>query len=127
MPQATISDSTPIAIGRRAHSRVRLDLPADLVTLDGRQHCRLINLSVCGANLRIEPPPAKGTCGFLRFCGAEAFGTVVWTHSKHCGVDFDEPIPLETVTAMRDLAAAHPWDEAYLEQQAIKAWIQGGV
>lgn len=75
--------------------------------------------------LAIEPAPIVGNQGFLQFAGEEAFGKVVWTHTKHCGIDFDEPLALETVKAMRRLADTHPNLDAELEARALKAWIEG--
>lgn len=127
MAMSAASPKIASAVGRRRNARLWLGFPARLVLLGGQQRCRLLNLSVSGAMLGIEPVPPIGSVGFLRFASVEAFGTVVWAYTKHCGIDFDEPLPLETVTAMRHLAAAHPHLEAEIESRALRAWVEGQV
>lgn len=125
MARSLDTNLTATAIGRRANARVRLGIPARLVLLDGQVRCRLLNLSISGAMIGLEPAPQCGVAGFLRFGDLEVFGTVVWAYSKFCGFDFDEPLALDAVTAMRQLADAHPNLDAELQTRALKAWVDG--
>lgn len=112
-------------IGRRTHPRARLDLPAEFVTLDGRNRCRMVSLSVCGARLKTDLAIRKGTTGFLRFGRTETFGTVVWTTQREAGIEFDELLDRQVVTAMRHLSESTRSDQAFLDAKAVRDWVNG--
>ena len=70
---------TALPVGRRGNARVRLDLPAELLLLDGLRRGRLRNLSRTGASIELSPPPRTASQGFLRFAGMELFVHVMWS------------------------------------------------
>ena len=96
--------------GRRAHSRVRLLVPATVETLHGVQTGTIKSISRGGATLSLSPLPPSGT-GVLLSCGRiQTYGKVVWCRRRECGVRFAEPLSEEYVLWAREavdqLAAA---------------------
>jgi PilZ domain len=111
--------------GRRGHSRLRLRQPAELITLGGQVRCGLINLSQTGARIEIAPVPRPGASAFLRFCGQEVFGTVVWSSASACGMRFDEPLTAKVMLAARDFADANPELVRQQFESSIRDWVSG--
>lgn len=109
---------------RRAHSRLRLGMPARLETLDGRQKVRLINLSQGGAHLIASQPGdiRQAVLTWLRF---EAFGTVAWSEGDHIGLEFDEPLPMAVLIETRQRAPAVVREEAMMTKEAARDWVAG--
>ena len=72
-------------LNRRGAARIRQDKPATLILSDGSQKpCRVIDISVTGASVGIDPKPPVGesiTLGRMR-------GTVVRHHDEGVGVEF---------------------------------------
>ncbi len=90
-------------VGRRERSRVRLRLPARLITLDATQTATLADLSLTGARLIATGPVRVGEDAIVQWDHYEAFGRVVWTRDGQCGVCFDTMITPNMVIAARDL------------------------
>jgi len=111
--------------GRRADARLRLQLPAELVTLDGPTKCRLENLSSRGARITLGMPLRIGSCGFLRCAGIEMFGTVVWFDADHCGLRFDGALSRETLFTIRRMAETFAAEERKRNSAAIHDWVAG--
>ena len=111
--------------GRRSHSRVRLDFPAEFLLIEGHRRCRLKNISVTGCSLTLPEPPRPGAHGFVRFAGLELFAQVVWSNAGMCGVEFDDPLPLAQVVALRELASSIADKERRQQEQAIRDWVSG--
>ena len=101
-------------------------LPATVDALRGRQQISLLDISRTGACLEGEGLPEVGKDVILK-CGAvDAFGSVIWALSGRCGVEFDEPISVKELMALRQVAAATEqsgttWDEL----QATADWMNG--
>ena len=78
---------------RRAFSRLRLGISAQLETLDGRQKVRLMDLSQGGAHVIVSEPGdiRQAVLTWLHF---ETFGMVAWSDGPHIGLKFDKPLPL---------------------------------
>ena len=86
---------------RRGKARLRLGIPAVLLTTDGRGPISLLDLSESGA--RILLASEKGvSCGFLRWMHYEAFCTVVWQDGALAGLQFEYPIDRDWVIDTRD-------------------------
>lgn len=114
-----------LPVGRRAAARVRLDLPAELLVLDGLRRGRLKNLSRTGASIELSPPPRTASQGFLRFAGLELFVQVMWSGGGRSGLLFDKPISDDTLFAMRQLAEQIPLLERSQQEDAIRDWVNG--
>jgi len=91
--------------GRRAELRAPVRLAVAIETLDGKKRISLLEASLSGARLEGPGLPPVGKDVVL-LCGAiEAFGTIVWAAGERCGMQFDEPITIPELVALRRLAA----------------------
>lgn len=88
---------------RRSHSRLRLGIPARLLSLDGQQAVTLVDLSQSGAQLRLLVP-GRISGGLLGWLGFEAFGDTAWQIGDRLALSFDAPIELPWVVATRQRA-----------------------
>lgn len=122
---ARISTYQPLPSGQRYFSRARLNLPARLVTFNGTSDCTLIDLSRTGAKLRASESPRIGSMVMVEGLQIELFGTVRWANKGLFGFEFDAPLPLDRVVALRYYAD----DEAVRQKEAQLAyarnWVQG--
>ena len=111
--------------GKRYFSRARLNLPARVVTFNGTSDCTLIDLSRSGARVHAKDCPRVGAIVVIEGLPLELFGTVRWTVRGLFGFEFEAPLPLDRVVAMRYYAD----DEAERQQQAqityARNWVQG--
>ena len=126
MSLAALSPSkSPELPGKRYFSRARLNLPARLVTFSGTTNCTLIDLSRSGAKLGASECPRVGSMVVVEGLPIELFGTVRWSVTGLFGFEFEAPLPLDRVVAMRYYAD----DEAVRQKQAQLAyardWVQG--
>ena len=87
MNGALHSDHQP----RRAFSRLRLGIPARLLSLDGQQWVTLVDLSQSGARVVLDST-SRISGGLLRWLGFEAFGDPAWQVRNELALHFDEPI-----------------------------------
>ncbi len=111
--------------GRRRHSRLRLQLPARLITLDGKLHATLVDLSMTGAKLALDiAAPARGDA-FLEWGSFEVFCAIAWAEGRLCGVLFDEPLAAKVLIATRDLGDTTPPVDA--NRAAARAWAAGVI
>ena len=111
--------------GRRRHSRLRVCLPAKLVTLGGTLQATLLDLSFRGAKIEIGGLVAPGGDAVLSWGRFEAFCRIAWCHGDRCGLDFDEPLKGDVLIATRDLADAAPATDAI--RQTAQAFVSGSV
>jgi hypothetical protein len=117
---------TPLHVGRRRDSRLRLSMPARLITLAGTHKVSLRDISQTGAKLVIPEEIHEGNDGVLEWLKFEAFGTIVWAHDEQAGMVFDEPLPAEVLLATRqtfDSRAFKTSDQMAREQAAD--WFLG--
>lgn len=113
--------------GNRSASRLKTRLPARLITLEGELHVVLLDLSCTGAGLRRTALPLTGEA-VLQWFGYEAFGTIRWSESGQCGVEFEQPIPYAWVIATRNHDAAERLpDDHELNRQQARDWVAGRV
>ena len=117
-----------VAVGKRAHARLRVRLPAKLITLHGEHRLALIDLSTGGARVGkpgLDCPTSKA---LVQWAGYEAFGRIVWARDGLAGVRFEEPIPDEWVMATRQLAENSPLpSDTELHRRAARDWVGGRV
>jgi hypothetical protein len=117
----------PIEAGRRSHSRLRVRLPARLMTVMKGCDVFLFDLGQFGAKLRISEPIAAGTQVMLFWGGHEAFGAVAWVRGEFCGIAFDEAVPASILIATRDLDdVAHMNRADDMDRRAARLWTEGG-
>lgn len=111
--------------GRRRHSRLRVCLPAKLVTLSGTVHATLLDVSFRGARLAVSRFVTPGSDAVLSWGKFEAFSRIAWCRGDQCGLDFDEPLHGDVLLATRDLADATPPTDT--TRQTAKAFVTGVV
>ena len=111
--------------GRRRHSRLRLQLPARLISLEGNLQATLIDLSLTGAKVALDVnAPLRGDA-FLEWGSFEAFCTISWAEGRLCGVLFDEPLASKVLIATRVLGDTTPPVDA--SRAAARAWAAGVI
>lgn len=87
---------------RRGDARLRLGIPATLVTVHGHKAVTLINLSQTGARVRLASPlPVSG--GILKWIDFQVFGSTTWQNGRELGISFEDPIDPDWLVATRAL------------------------
>jgi hypothetical protein len=112
--------------GRRAASRVRLGIPAQVLLIQGLEKCMLDDLSQSGARVTIAAKlPVPGAGVILRARGLEVFGSVVWSQGARFGILFEEPLPLRDVVNLRHFADAYVDHERAIQRRNARSFVQG--
>jgi hypothetical protein len=119
-------DDDPELRGRRGEPRAYLLLPASVEALNGCASVELLDVSRAGARLEGADLPAPGKDIVLR-CGAiDSLGTVAWNIGGRCGVHFDEPISVQDLITLRNVAVAAERSGITPEElQAAADWANG--
>jgi hypothetical protein len=113
-------------IGKRAESRLRVNLAARLMALDFTLPVTLRDLSRYGARIERAGTPLKCCDAVLTWREFEAFGRIIWSHSGETGIGFYDPIPLEWLIATRDLGGdADLKKNRELARRHAHAWVRG--
>lgn len=107
---------------RRGKARLRLGIPAQLLSLHGRSRVTLLDLSESGARVRYDGEPVKDVV--LEWLGFEAFGKVVRRDGRELGVRFDDPIGHDCVLDTRERLPAIARGEDQLTRFA-REWARG--
>lgn len=89
--------------GRRARSRLRVRLPAKIITLHGEQTVILADLGYFGARITNGDPPREGAEVILQWGRFEAFGRVSWSANGAFGIAFFDALPADVLIATRDM------------------------
>jgi len=110
-------------IPRRAHSRLRLGIPARLLTLEGQQCVTLVDLLQSGARI-VLGASGKVSGGLLRWFEFEAFGDPVWQAGEELALHFDEPIELDWLIEIRQRAPAELNRDLHARRAACD-WVNG--
>lgn len=113
-------------VGRRAAARLRLALPAKLVTICETRTCVVSNLSQTGAQIGLERPLALGDAAFLQCGGIDQFGTIVRCRRGVNALHFEAPLTHDQVLAIRDFADNSDALERQSLRQMARDWIAGG-
>jgi len=124
-PPDVITTTPPI--GRRREARLRVALNGRVISLDGSVATVLADISEHGARMAIGGERLRpGAEAVLQWDGGEAFGVVVWCAREQCGLRFYDPLPPETITALRRVddarRAGRSGDEV---RAAARAFVQG--
>ncbi len=117
-------------IGRRSTPRLRLNVPAKLISVCDTQDCLLLDVSLTGAFLRLSRPLAVNDCGYLRVGEIEAFAISVRasTHNgsgAFCAVKFDVPLNGEQMIELRADAFNADVSERRALRMAARDWVAG--
>ena len=116
----------PQRSGRRAEPRAPVHLPVSVETLDGKKRIGLLEVSLHGARLEGAGLPPAGK-DIVLICGAiEAFGRLVWAVGERRGMEFDQPITIPELVALRRVAETIEDSGITPEEiQAVADWESG--
>ena len=95
------------AAGRRRHSRLRLHLPARLMTITSTFPVTLLDLSQTGARIKADTYQVAGDA-VLTWDRFEVFCRIAWIGGEQCGLDFEEPIGQDILLVTRNLVRTDP-------------------
>lgn len=112
-------------LGRRRDARLRVELRARLITLDGTIRAVLADVARLGA--RVYAPDCEllpGRETVLSWDRFEAFGDVVWSDGCFLGLHFEEPLEREVLLATRAAEDARLMPlERQLMREAAQAFV----
>lgn len=129
VPFVTPSSDADLAsldnVGRRGALRLRLAIPARLVTLTETRRAVLLDVSRSGAQINLAKPLEEGEAGFLHFAGLEVFASVVRRGDGFNGLEFDIEMSDEDVLATRHYAERYEADERRALMEEARVWVMG--
>ncbi len=124
-----LANDAAAPVGRRAAPRLRLSMPARLVTLTDTRRCILVNVSRTGAQIGLEKPLKKGDGAFLQLAGIDQFGEVVRSAvglgGGVNGLLFECPLSDTDVIALRHFAESFAENESRQLRAEVQAWVSG--
>ena len=103
---------------RRKAGRLRLRLPAQIITPKGTERVVLCDLSEDGARVFARTDLPRGRDVVLRWGQSEAFGSVVWERAGFHGLQFEEPLARAVLVAARAMQ-----DTAGLTRNDLSHWM----
>ena len=113
-------------VEQRAECRLRVGLPAVLITRDGTRRVMLEDLSASGARIVGIVPYGSNEPVVLQWASFEALGEVWWSEDGTCAIRFADPVPAADLLATRDLAdRARAPAERELVRRAAAAFVKG--
>jgi len=116
-------------VGRRSAARLRLSIPARLLTIHGIHDCILLDLSRTGARIALTLPLPIGADGFVRVGLLEAFGEVIRREVGSGGgvnaIKFDDPVGLADVLGVRHHAETYRLRERHALLDQVRSWVTG--
>ncbi len=125
-----LSDDIAIPVGRREAARLRLSIPARLVTLYDTRRCILVDLSRTGAQVGLQSPLRQDEGIFLQVAGIDQFGSIVRRIVRQNGgingVEFETPLTDEQVIALRRYSESLVAEERQALRDEVRAWVSGG-
>ncbi len=83
--------------GRRGASRESLPLIAAFATRTRSHHASLVDVSSTGLRLKGDNLPARDEDLVITVESKSVYGVVAWSRLGYCGVEFDTPLPAETL------------------------------
>ena len=124
-----MAQNVGLNVGRRQAARLRLSIPARLVTLSDTRRCAVLDLSRTGAQIGLPKPLEKGQGLFLQLAGldelAEVVRTAVGPNGGTNGIAFEVPLTEEQVIEIRRFAESTESDENYALRREVRAWVSG--
>lgn len=113
--------------GRRASPRLRLRLPALLITLDGQGPAVLENISATGARIHSRFILRQGASCVLRLPGLELFADVAWCAHGRCGLAFEHPLLPGQLLNLRALDGEAQPSERETSKDWARAFVSGAI
>lgn len=113
-------------IGRRRDSRLRVVMPATLVTIMGTHRVKLCDISQSGAHVRADEVLHRTGDAVLSWLHYEVFGRIVWASNTQAGIEFDQLLSPEALFTTRDIVDFQlAPDEEREHYELTRAWYQG--
>lgn len=113
--------------GRRASSRLRVRLPATLITLDGQGPAVLENISATGARVSSQFMLWQGASCILRLPGLELFADIAWCAHGRLGLIFEHPLSQGQLLTLRNLDPANLVNERAASQDWARGFVNGTI
>jgi hypothetical protein len=117
----------PANCGRRASSRLRLRLPAKLITLDGQGSAVLENISATGARVSSQFTLRQGASCILRLARLELFADVAWCAQGRLGLIFERPLAQDQLLRLRNPDPADLANERAASQDWARSFVNGTI
>ncbi|MEQ8773382.1 MAG: PilZ domain-containing protein [Erythrobacter sp.] len=111
--------------GRRAAPRLRVSLPARLITIEGNQPCVLMNLSRSGAQVAVLESVRVGEGAVLRCGSLEAFGDVIRSDFGLNAIRFEHELTDEQVLDIRHYHETFEDRERRSLSDTARKWVTG--
>ncbi len=114
--------------GRRSGGRLRLRLPARIITLHGSQSAVLRDLSQWGARISHDQRLRAGDEAVLQWGTMDVMGRVVWRDGNFSGFAFFDMLEQQELLETRRLNDDHGMRcEEELNRAAASAWASGTI
>lgn len=113
-------------IGRRGAARLRLSIPARLVSLYEAHRCIVLDLSRSGARVSLDHPLDIGDGAFLHLGEIDHFASVVRQSEGANGLEFDVPLTEEQVLSVRQYAEGFEAQVKREWRERARDWVMGG-
>ena len=118
-----------VTTGRRNVSRLRMSIPAKLVSIYDTRRCILIDVSCGGAQIGLAEPLPVGDGVCLQIAGMEPFGVVlrrqVGSHGGTNGIAFEPALTDADVLALRAYSETFKDTERRALMAEARAWVTG--
>lgn len=114
-----------LVVGRRGAARLRLAVPAKIVTVCETRPCVLLDLSRTGARISLPQSLPEGEGGFLRIAEIEVFACVVRSHEGINGLEFDRPLTDAQVISVRHYAECFEANKRRELLREVRDWVRG--
>ncbi len=120
------SNFDPFAkMGRRGAARLRLAIPARVVSLYSTQRCVLLDVSRTGAKIALKKPLDLGEGALLQVHTLDQFASAVRCENGRNGLEFEAPLSDELVIQMRWFGEQIEEQEKRDLREAVRAWVNG--
>lgn len=111
--------------GQRSNSRARLHLSARVTTFNGTFACTLLDMSQTGGKVQSTEIPAVGAMVVIEGLPLELFGTVRWRRNGMFGFEFDVPMSVPKVVALRHHAEGERQRQKDATITYARSWVTG--
>ncbi len=114
-----------VKTGRRGAARLRLAIPARVVSLYSTQRCVLLDVSRTGAQIALKKPLDLGEGALLQVHTLDQFASAVRLGNGRNGLEFETPLSDELVIQMRWFGEQIEEREKRELREAVRAWVNG--
>ena len=75
--------------------------------------------------MRVQQLPSVGSTAIFKFAEFELWCTVVWAGGSSCGIRFDTPLPMATISSLRSFSDNYAEHEKAHGERMAKSWVSG--